>query len=158
MVELNPTENTIKFNEVGAYEIEFTFNGYCSQKTFPFDIDSHFVSVGFRAINSDNVYIGANDWSFSEAPHNVKGLGIINVEDSSVLYELVNLHKSSLMILGGNKQQTLTNSYYSTPIVTLIIKKLRWCNDLKGSRLFASVLLKVMALNSVVMFCSGLMF
>lgn len=111
------------FNESGAYEINFTFNGYCNRATFPFDINTHFVAVGFRTISSDTIYICANDWSFSEALHNVKGLVVLQIQDISTPYELVNLHKLSFMILGENKQLTLINSYNTTLSITLIIKK-----------------------------------
>ena len=125
IIELNSQENTLKFVEAGAYEVIFNFNGYVNYTQDNFNFETDFVSVGFREVDSDNVYIGVNDYSFNEVPHNISAIGVLQVADASKPYELVNLQKKSLYILGGEKSQTLTNSYFTTPIVSMIIKKLR---------------------------------
>ncbi len=124
LVTLYPNDDTITFNEIGAYEIIFNFNGHIVTTDYPFDPNTDFVSVGFRAEGADEVYIGTNDWSFNDAPHNVMGLGILQVVNTQTHYELVNLHKNSMKIYGGNKNKTLTNSYFTTPLVTMIVRKL----------------------------------
>lgn len=124
IIQLNDLEDTIQFNEIGTYEIMFTFNGNIEQSTYPFDLKTDFVSVGFRAVDADEVYIGANDWSVNETPHNVTGIGLLRVTDLATAYELVNLQKKPMYLAGGHKSSTLTNSYFTTPMVTMIIKKL----------------------------------
>lgn len=124
LIQLNSNEDTIQFNEIGTYEIIFTLNGNILQTEDPADIKTDFISVGFRAVDADEVYIGANDWSLNETPHNVTGIGLLRVTDVATAYELVNLQKKSMYLVGGNKKYTLTNSYFTTPMVTMIIKKL----------------------------------
>lgn len=123
LIQLNAEENTIQFNEIGTYEIIFTFNGNILSIE-PFNIQTDFISVGFRAVDANEVYIGANDWSASEIPHNITGIGLLRVTDIATAYELVNLQKKSMYLVGGNKRETLTDSYFTTPMVTMIIKKL----------------------------------
>lgn len=123
IIQLNSNEDTIQFNEIGTYEIIFTFNGNILL-TDNYDIKTDFVSVGFRAVDADEVYIGANNWNTDETPHNVTGIGLLRVTDIATAYELVNLQKKSMYLVGGDKKNTLTNSYFTTPMVTMIIKKL----------------------------------
>ncbi len=123
LVTLNADDNTVTINEIGTYEIIFTLNGHIVNST-PYDVSTDFVSVGFREIDADTVYIGANAWSSDGTPQNITGLGILQIIDAGKSFELVNLHKKSLKIYGGNKRQTLTDSYYTTPVVTMLIRKL----------------------------------
>ena len=51
-------------------------------------------------------------------------IGLLQVADNAIPYEIVNLQKKPLFIIGGEKAQTLTNSYFTTPILTMLIKKL----------------------------------
>ena len=126
IIQLNANEDTIQFNEIGTYEILFNFNGYMDLNGSQFDMNTDFLSVGFRPVDADEVNIGVNDWSFNAVPHNVTGMGIIEVQDLVTPYELVNLHKSKdLYLLGAKKENTLTSSYFTSPMVTILIKKIK---------------------------------
>lgn len=124
VVNLNADENTITFLETGVYEIIVTVNGYVKFTNQDYNIKTDFASIGFREVDSDNVYVGANDYSPLQTPHNITMIGLLQVADNSVPYEIVNLQKKPLFIAGGEKTETLTNSYFTTPILTMIIKKL----------------------------------
>ena len=123
-VTLYPDEGIIMFNEKGVYEVEFIANGYTKKAEQDFDLNGDFSAVGFRKIDSDEVLIGANDWSYNEVPHNIVGHGIVVVENENDGYELVNLKVTPLYILGGRKELTMTSSYMITPVVSMIIKKI----------------------------------
>lgn len=124
VVTLDAQNNTLSFLEGGAYEITATFNGFVKFPEGDFQPDRDFLCVGFREVNSDNVYIGVNDYNAQQTPHNITMQGILQIPNPTKPYEIVNLQKKSLFLLGGKKSQTLTNSYFTTPILTLIIKKL----------------------------------
>lgn len=124
-VELDKTNSTIRFNETGVYEVGFTFNGHTKIAQDEFDLNADFVAVGFRQVDSDNVLVGVNDWSFNEVPHNMSGHGLVRVDDATKSYELVNLHVRPLFLLAGRKEQTMTSSYMITPMVTMVIKQLQ---------------------------------
>ena len=124
ILTLNSNENTITFNSRGVYEVIATFNGFVKFSGNSFDVKTDFVSVGFREVDSDNVYIGCNDYSSTPEPHNITMIGMLQIADATKPYEIVNLQKKPLFLIGGEKSQTLTNSYFTTPILTLIIKKL----------------------------------
>ncbi len=125
IVTLDRDENTIQFNETGTYRVIFTFNGYIDLNGSQFDMNTDYLSVGLRPVGTDEVYIGANDWSFNAVPHNVTGIGLLQVRDINTKYELVNLHANkSLYLLGGDKRSTLTVSYFTAPMVTMLITKL----------------------------------
>lgn len=123
IVQLND-DNTIQFNETGTYEILFNLNGFLKTTTYPFDPERDFLAVGFRPADSNEVYVATNDWSFSEVPHNVMGIGLIQVNSLATAYELANLQKNPMILTGGNKDYTITNSYFTTPMLTMIIRKL----------------------------------
>ena len=89
-----------------------------------YNVKTDFVSIGFREVDSNNVYIGANDYSPLQTTHNITMIGLLQVADNAIPYEIVNLQKKPLFIIGGEKAQTLTNSYFTTPILTMLIKKL----------------------------------
>ena len=124
VVNLNADDNTITFLEVGVYEIIVTINGYVKFTGQDYNVKTDFVSIGFREVDSNNVYIGANDYSPLQTPHNITMIGLLQVADNTIPYEIVNLQKKPLFIIGGEKAQTLTNSYFTTPILTMLIKKL----------------------------------
>lgn len=122
---LDSSDNTIQFNAPGTYEVLFSINGYVKATTQNFNPDTDFVSVGFRAVDSGNVYVGANSWSFENLPQSTVGFGIVQIATIADPYELVNLQKKPLLLCGGNIKETTTSSYFACPAVSIIIKKLR---------------------------------
>ena len=104
----------------------FNFNGYVTLNGSQFDNNIDYLAVGFREVDSNKVLIGVNDWSFNAVPHNITGFGLVEVKDLATPFELVNLHNSKdIYLLGGKKENTLTTSYFTSPLVTMLIKKVK---------------------------------
>ena len=124
VARLDSDNNIITFTEKGTYEILANFNGYVKQTGDAFDPKTDFVCVGIREVDSDNVYIGTNQFTHLNIPHNITMMGVLQIADETKPYEIVNLQKKDLYLLAGQKDQTLTNSYFTTPLLNLIVKKL----------------------------------
>lgn len=118
-------DNTISFTDSGTYEMTFVVNGVNKHAAENFDPFTHFASVGFRATNTEIIFVGANQWSQTDEPHQIVGSGMFVANDPSLKYELINLHNSPLYLYGGKKDNTQTVSYFTTPVATLRFRKIR---------------------------------
>lgn len=116
-------DNTFKFNSEGVYKFTFSINAYTKKSGTDFSHESDFVAVALRGVGSDDIYGAVNDWSVDVA-HSMMGQGMLTVADKDIEYELVNIQKKSLFLVGGNIMQTISNSYFGVPMVSLIITKL----------------------------------
>lgn len=121
---LDSNDNTIQFNSLGTYEVIFTTNAYVQKTGTDFDASTDFVSIGFRAVDSEIIFAGANTWSAENVAINTVGIGIFEVTSIAEPFEIVNLQKKPMFINGGKINQTITHSYFSCPIVSILIKKL----------------------------------
>ncbi len=123
---LDTTENTIKFAKTGTFEMTFVVNGLTKKSGAVFDPGVDFSSVGFRAVDDNIVFVGANEWSSDDTtPHQIVGTGMFVANDPEKSYELVNLHNQPLYLFSGKKDNTLTVSYFTTPVLTLRIRQIR---------------------------------
>ena len=125
LITLDTTDETIRFNIEGYYKITFTVSAYVlysSNSTF--DPSTDFVSLGFRLINTDNVYIGTSQWVFNETAIQLVGQGIISVNNTANLYELVNLSKRNIHLNSPDLINTISGSYFTNPLVTIVIEYL----------------------------------
>lgn len=100
LVTLNNNDETIKFNKAGYYKIAFTTSASIDEETV-FDPKKDFVALGFRKIDTDNIYIGASKWIYDGRPTQLLGQGIIAVEDTNNLYELVNVSKRNIKLIAS---------------------------------------------------------
>lgn len=121
LVTLDTSEETIKFNQAGHYKIDFKVSAYPSINGIDFDPATDIVSVGFRQIDTDNVYVGTGEWVFNGEAAEVSASGIITVPDTSALYELVNLGKSTIYLNTPSIKNIASKSYFSNPLVTIVI-------------------------------------
>ncbi len=124
IAELDTVNNTIKLNETGVYKITFSVNAYVKKTGDTFDPATDFVAVGFRRVGTDKILAASNTWSYEEYPQNMFGQGLFVVDDVENLYELVNLQKKSIFISGADLTKTVSQSYFSVPMVSIIITKL----------------------------------
>ncbi len=115
--------NTIKFNRVGYYHISFTVNGY-APCVDPFDETTDFISVGFRKVGTDNVYVGVSKWIYNEEQEHISATGIVSINDTNASYELANLNMYPLYLITPFINDINTNSYFANSTVTLFIEYL----------------------------------
>lgn len=124
VVELDPVDNTIQFNRIGYYKISIRVNAYVPFDGDEFNPDTDFVSIGFRLVNTDNIYIGESQWITDETSKEVYAEGIITVENIANAYELVNLSKRDIYLNTPKLENINSNSYFVNAPVSIIIKYL----------------------------------
>ncbi len=123
-ITLDNVENKIKFAKTGLYHLTFTVNAYVKKTGADFDPITDFVAVAFREVDSDNILASANTWTENESAKNMSGQGLFIVDDVSKEYELVNLQQKSMYLNGADVQKTISHSYFSVPMVSLVVVKL----------------------------------
>lgn len=123
LVELNG-EDTLQFNKTGYYKITIVVSSYVPYNDTDFDPTTDFVSIGFRLVDTDNIYVGASSWIFDELSSQIIAQGIITVEDISNAYELVNLSKRSIYLETPDLENINSNSYFVNAPVNIIIEYL----------------------------------
>lgn len=124
IAQLDTTNKTIKFNKIGYYNITFTVSAYTKQTNADFDPTKDLVALGFRLINTDNVYIGTSEFIYNEEIKQLLAQGIIAVENTDNLYELVNLSKQEIYLNSPDNKNLGTHSYFANSLVTITIKYL----------------------------------
>lgn len=124
IITLDSDTNTIQFAQTGLYYVTFTINAYIKKAGTDFAPKTDFVAVSFRENGTDRIIASANTWSGDEVAHNMSGQGLLVVNDTSSLYELVNTQKRSIFINGADVTETVSNSYFAVPMVSLVIIKL----------------------------------
>lgn len=123
LVNLND-DNTINFKTIGYYKISFIVSAYTRATDVIFNPHRDFVALGFRKINSDDVYIGASEWIYDETATQIMAHGILSVENTNNSYELVNLGNYDIYLNTPDLNDINSNSYFSNSLVTLIIEYL----------------------------------
>ena len=124
LVTLDNVNNTFKFNKIGVYKVTFCVSAYVKKTDTNFNHSTDFVAVALRQVQSDNVIAGATTWSYNEVAQNAYGQGIVSVDNVDNVYELINVQKKSIYINGANITQTISHSYFSVPMISVIITKL----------------------------------
>ena len=124
LVNLDSNEKTIQFNVKGYYFIHIIISAYSSKTDVNFDPTKDFVSFGFRKVGTDNIYIGASEWSQDEVAKQISAHGIIAVEDSSNIYELVNTSKQTINLNSPDIKNIQSQSYFTNSLVTVAIEYL----------------------------------
>lgn len=124
LAQLDTTNKTIKFNKIGYYNITFTVSAYTKQTNTDFDPTKDLVALGFRLINTDNVYIGTSEFIYNEEIKQLLAQGIIAVENTDNLYELVNLSKQEIYLNSPDNKNLGTHSYFANSLVTITVNYL----------------------------------
>lgn len=123
LVTLDTDEETIKFNKAGYYKISFITSASIDKEAV-FDSKKDFVALGFRKVDTDNIYIGTSKWIYDGRPTQLVGQGIIAVEDTNNLYELVNVSKRDIKLVAPEIENLGTKSYFTNTIVNIVIEYL----------------------------------
>lgn len=124
IITLDVDQDTIQFKQTGLYYVSFVTNAYIKKADADFNPQTDFVAVSFRENGTDRIIASANTWSNEEVAHNISGQGLLVVNDVTSIYELVNTQKRSIYINGADISQTVSNSYFSVPMVSVVIIKL----------------------------------
>lgn len=116
-------ENVIKFNLIGYYQINILISAFTNASE-PFDANKDFVTIGLKLNDTDNIYVGASSWIYNNNVTQVKAQGIIAVDDTTNTYKLVNLSKNDIYLNTPDLINISSISYFTNPIVTIIINYL----------------------------------
>lgn len=124
LVNLNTNDNTIKFNAIGYYKISFIVSAYTQATDIEFNPHRDFVSLGFKMINTDNIYIGASEWIYDETATQIMAHGIISVENPNNIYALYNVGNYTIFLNTPDLNDINSNSYFTNSLITIIIEYL----------------------------------
>ena len=122
IITLDTNEEVIQFNVAGYYKITFIVSAYVTPNGEEFDPEKDFVSIGFRQVGTDNILIGASQWSYYDEAKQIVGEGLIAVENIANAYELVNLGKTNIYLNTPNLGDISSGSYFTNSIVTILIE------------------------------------
>lgn len=75
-------------------------------------------------IGTDNIFIGASQWTYYDEPSQLIGQGIIAVEDISNAYELVNLGPQTIYLNSPSLDDISSGSYFTNSLITIVIEYL----------------------------------
>ena len=124
IITLDSNDKTIQFNKTGLYYVSFKTNAYYKKSGQEFDPVNDFVSIAFREVDSDNILCASTIWTPNECASLCAGHGLFVVDNIATAYELVNTQTKSVYINGCNVEKTVSHSYFSVPMVSLVIMKL----------------------------------
>ena len=80
------------------------------------------MSIGFRQVGTDNIFIGASEWSYYEEVKQIVGQGLLEVENIANAYELVNLGKYNIHLNTPDLKNISSGTYFTNPIVSIMIE------------------------------------
>ena len=124
IIELDSNNNTIKFNKDGYYKI--SFNAYVRVPYFngTYDPKIDFVTLAFRKVGTDNIYVGASNLYRNEETLSIRAEGILSIDNTDDLYELSNVSKRTIYLNTPDIRNINSNSYFTNSSLTLIIEYL----------------------------------
>ena len=117
-------DNTIQFNKIGHYLVTMIVHGYKKTQSGVFDKYKDIISVGFREVNTDLIYIGDSKWIYDDEPETLIATGILSINNTEKKYELVNISENTLYLITPFINNLKTNSYFANSTVTLLIEYL----------------------------------
>lgn len=123
LITLDTTNNTIKFNSAGYYKLTFIVSAYVKKDT-TFNPNTDFVSIGFRKLDTDNIYIGASSWINDDTAKQITASGIMAIENPNNIYELVNLGQKDICLFTPDLLNIKSSSYFTNSLVTVIVEYL----------------------------------
>lgn len=121
---LDNTENVIQFTKTGVYSVTFSVNAYVKQSDTGFDPTTDFVAIALRQVDADNILAATNGYSTNPISANLFGQGLFTIQDTSFKYELANVQQKSVFINGADITKTISHSYFSVPMISMVIRKI----------------------------------
>lgn len=121
LINLDISNSTIQFNEIGYYKITAIASLSLKKDTI-FNSDTDFITLGFKVANTDNVYIGASEWRNDENARQIVMHGVIAVNNLDEQYEVVNLGNKDIYLNSPDLNNIKSDSYFTNSLVTIIIE------------------------------------
>lgn len=122
LVTLNSNDELIKFNQIGYYKVTVIISARSQPIDTDFDKTKDFLSIGFRLVGTDNIYIGASKWVYSEGYTQLVAQGIVSVESTANEYELVNLGPQTMYLNTPDINDVQSSSYFTNSLVNIVIE------------------------------------
>ncbi len=120
---LSSVNNTITFLKEGTFLVIFTVLAKTkSQPTS--EKNPNIISIGLRKWNEPTVYAGCSLWGNSSTPTLLIGYGTINAQYRD-LFEIVNTGTASFILEGPTSDELATESSLASPLVNLLIQKIK---------------------------------
>ena len=117
-------DNAITFSKIGYYQVTMIVHGYTKSQSGTFDKNKDIISVGFRQVGTDLIYIGCSKWIYNDQPETLFATGILSIDNTEETYELSNISDSTLYLISPFINDLNTNSYFTNSTVTLLIQYL----------------------------------
>lgn len=124
LVTVDSDDETIKFNKIGYYKISFMVSARALKTDTEFEPESDFVSIGFRQVNTDNIYVGSSKWIYNEQFDIINGQGIVAINNTDDLYELVNISPQIIYLNSPDLKHIKSISYFTNSLVNIVIEYL----------------------------------
>lgn len=124
LVTINSDDETLMFNQVGYYKISFIISAMVKKTNGNFDVNKDFVSVGFRLVDTDNIYIGASKWIYNDEYDQITGQGILAVDNIKNIYEFVNIGPEIIYLWTPDLKNIKSNSYFTNALVNIVVEYL----------------------------------
>lgn len=119
---LDTINNTIKLKKEGTYRIDFVVNAYVDKNERDYE-NTDVVAVGFKKVNEEIVYVGGCTWYTPGPAVRVIGQGLIIIKNPDLEeLELVNMSTKSIVLNTPYLENTLSDSYYVNPVITMVIQ------------------------------------
>ena len=117
---LNTINNTIVFYKSGIYKINFSALVLTTQQD-----NSNIISIGFKKVGEDIIYIGTSMWGDNKKATLVTGVGVIDIKNDKQWFQITNLGKYPIIIESPSIDNLSTDASLVSPVVTLLIEKLK---------------------------------
>lgn len=124
LVTLDSSEEIIKFNVIGYYKITITVSGYAYNELDTFDPTKDFLAIGLKLNDTDNIYIGASEWTYNNKPTQITAQGIISVPNTNSMYSLVNLSPRTIYLETPELKYIKSDSYFTNSVITMTVEYL----------------------------------
>lgn len=124
LITLNSNDNILKFNVAGYYRIEIIASAYSVKTDTQFDPNKDFISIAFRQIDTDNIYIGGSLWSKDNIANEIKIIGVISVPNPNNEYEIVNVGNQTICLNSPDLNNISSKSYFTNSLITINIEYL----------------------------------
>ncbi len=118
----NQDNDTITFLKAGTYLVVFRVEAKLQNE--PIIPGSEIISLGFRVTSSPTIYAGCSVIGNTKDYSQLIGFGTINIVGPEMA-EIINTSKNNIIIGGPNIDDLSTESFFASPIVSILVLKIK---------------------------------